>query len=82
MPTYSYACDACGHEFEKVQRISEAATRAVGDPLYAGVDVCVTRRKRVPYVLEVNAFGDLLPRVLVDGRDTYTAEIVAALEAA
>ena len=24
MPTYSYLCDACGSEFEKEQRISEA----------------------------------------------------------
>jgi putative FmdB family regulatory protein len=23
MPTYSYACDACGHQFEKEQRITE-----------------------------------------------------------
>ena len=23
MPTYDYACDACGHTFEKVQRITE-----------------------------------------------------------
>jgi putative FmdB family regulatory protein len=23
MPTYSYACDACGHAFEKEQRITE-----------------------------------------------------------
>lgn len=23
MPTYNYACDACGHGFEKEQRISE-----------------------------------------------------------
>ena len=23
MPTYDYACDACGHEFEKEQRITE-----------------------------------------------------------
>jgi putative FmdB family regulatory protein len=23
MPTYEYRCDACGHEFEKEQRISE-----------------------------------------------------------
>ena len=23
MPTYDYACDACGHEFERVQRITE-----------------------------------------------------------
>ena len=23
MPTYEYACDACGHEFEREQRITE-----------------------------------------------------------
>jgi len=23
MPTYEYSCDACGHEFERTQRISE-----------------------------------------------------------
>lgn len=23
MPTYSYQCDACGHEFDKEQRITE-----------------------------------------------------------
>jgi len=23
MPTYDYACDSCGHEFERVQRITE-----------------------------------------------------------
>lgn len=23
MPTYEYACDACGHEFEREQRMSE-----------------------------------------------------------
>ena len=27
MPTYQYACDACGHEFEREQRISEDAIK-------------------------------------------------------
>jgi putative FmdB family regulatory protein len=27
MPTYDYACDACGHEFERVQRITEKALK-------------------------------------------------------
>ena len=27
MPTYSYRCDACGHQFEQVQRITEAPTK-------------------------------------------------------
>ena len=25
MPTYEYACDACGHQFEAVQSFAEAA---------------------------------------------------------
>ena len=25
MPTYSYRCDTCGHQFEAVQRFSDAA---------------------------------------------------------
>ena len=28
-------------------------------------------------VAEVNAFGDLLPRVLVDGLDTYDTQVAA-----
>jgi putative FmdB family regulatory protein len=27
MPTYNYRCAACGHEFERVQRITEEALR-------------------------------------------------------
>lgn len=64
----------------RVQRTAESAAAAVaGDALYAGVDVAVARGLKREAVLEVNAFGDLLPRVLVDGRDTYAAEIHAAL---
>ncbi len=27
MPTYEYSCEACGHEFEREQRITEAAIK-------------------------------------------------------
>lgn len=27
MPTYEYECDACGHAFEKLQRMTDAAVR-------------------------------------------------------
>ncbi|MBL8604178.1 MAG: zinc ribbon domain-containing protein [Myxococcales bacterium] len=27
MPTYSYRCNSCGHQFEKVQRITEEAIK-------------------------------------------------------
>lgn len=44
--------------------------------LYVGVDVLLTPRFRSA-VLEANAFGDLLPGMLCNGRDTYEAEVVA-----
>ncbi len=31
MPTYDYACDACAHEFERVQRITENAIKKCPD---------------------------------------------------
>jgi putative FmdB family regulatory protein len=31
MPTYHYACDACGHEFEREQRITEKPVKKCPD---------------------------------------------------
>lgn len=45
--------------------------------LYAGVDLAVAPDFRGHAVLEVNAFGDLLPGVLDCGLDTYSAELSA-----
>jgi hypothetical protein len=45
--------------------------------LHVGVDLLLTPGYRRHAVLEVNAFGDLLPGVLCDGQDTYKAEINA-----
>jgi hypothetical protein len=45
--------------------------------LYAGIDLLIANGFRKHAILEVNAFGDLLPNVLWNGRDTYTAEIEA-----
>ncbi len=42
--------------------------------------MAVARGLKRTAVLEVNAFGDLLPRVEVAGQDTYTAEVAAVLE--
>lgn len=42
---------------------------------YAGLDLLIAPGFRRHAILEVNAFGDLLPRVLDDGDDTYTAEV-------
>jgi hypothetical protein len=45
--------------------------------LHAGVDLMFRTGWRDHAVAEVNAFGDLLPRVLADGLDTYGAQIAA-----
>lgn len=47
--------------------------------LYAGFDVLVEPDFRTTRILEVNAFGDLLPRILHEGRTTYEWEIIEAL---
>jgi glutathione synthase/RimK-type ligase-like ATP-grasp enzyme len=40
---------------------------------YACLDILVSTDLEQGYILEVNAFGDLLPRVLYQGRNTYQA---------
>ena len=47
--------------------------------LYAGIDLRISPDYRRHTVLEVNAFGDLLPDVLCDGLDTYATELSAVL---
>jgi glutathione synthase/RimK-type ligase-like ATP-grasp enzyme len=56
--------------------------RAVGRVLPAGhlgVDIAITRGFRDVVVLEVNAFGDLLPGLRMDGLDPYGVQIVSRL---
>jgi hypothetical protein len=43
--------------------------------LHAGFDVLIEPNFRTARILEVNAFGDLLPGILHEGRDTYTWEV-------
>ncbi|GLY07702.1 MULTISPECIES: STM4014 family protein [Actinoplanes] len=47
------------------------------DTLQVGVDLMFRVGWRDHAVAEVNAFGDLLPGVLADGRDTYQAQVEA-----
>lgn len=46
---------------------------------YAGIDLLITTGYRHHAILEINAFGDLLPGVLHNGLDTYSAELRAWL---
>ncbi|MEZ0297040.1 MAG: STM4014 family protein [Candidatus Methylacidiphilales bacterium] len=60
-------------------RVAEdAMARAFPQCLYAGLDVMMTTGVHRPYILEVNAFGDLMPNLpsLTDDADTYTRELL------
>jgi hypothetical protein len=59
------------------QRACEAAAACFPRSLYAGLDLLITPDFRRHAVLEINAFGDLIPGILHAGRDTYTTEILA-----
>ncbi|MFG1698552.1 STM4014 family protein [Nonomuraea sp. NPDC049309] len=68
--------------WERVLEVCTAAARCFPGSLTTGVDVMVGADWRSVAVAEVNAFGDLLPR-LVDfsghGRDTYAEQVEAVL---
>jgi hypothetical protein len=63
----------------EARRCCELAMACFPASLYAGIDLLIAAGYRRHAVLELNAFGDLLPGVLWDGVDTYAAEILAAL---
>jgi hypothetical protein len=50
--------------------------------LYAGLDILIPSSDTSPYLIEVNAFGDLINDSLCNGKTTYTTEIVAINERA
>jgi len=63
--------------WEAAMHTCEAAMACFKGSLYGGVDLLFTPDFKRHAVLEVNAFGDLLPEVLHDGLDTYDAEVQA-----
>ncbi|WP_017571186.1 STM4014 family protein [Nocardiopsis halotolerans] len=56
---------------------AEAAAACFPRTLYAGVDLLASPGWREFTVCEVNAFGDLIPGVLHEGRDTYAEQLHA-----
>jgi glutathione synthase/RimK-type ligase-like ATP-grasp enzyme len=57
---------------ESAFRLAEKAARCFPDSLYAGVDILIDSRHRA-LVAEINAFGDLLPRLIHRGESPYSA---------
>jgi len=67
-------------QWELARRNCERAA-SLFDSLYMGIDLLFTPDFKRHALLEMNAFGDLLPGVLSHDQDTYTAEIVSSLKA-
>ena len=63
--------------WDAARRTCEQAARLFPGSLYLGIDVLISPGYRSHAILEVNAFGDLLPAVLSNGVDTYAAEVLA-----
>jgi glutathione synthase/RimK-type ligase-like ATP-grasp enzyme len=61
---------------EAAFRVAESAAASFPDSLYAGVDILVDTRHRA-LVGEINAFGDLLPRLTHRGESAYSAIVKA-----
>lgn len=59
-------------KLEAAFRLAEQAAARFPDSLYAGVDILLDTQHRA-LVGEINAFGDLLPRLLHRGESAYTA---------
>jgi hypothetical protein len=57
---------------EAAFNVAEKAAACFPNSLYAGVDVLIDSRHR-PLVAEINAFGDLLPRLTHRGESAYAA---------
>ncbi|MBD0265047.1 MAG: STM4014 family protein [Tolypothrix sp. Co-bin9] len=63
--------------WEVMKQSCEAAAGLFPNSLYCGVDLLVFPDFRNHAILEINAFGDLLPGITWNGLDTYTSEIKA-----
>jgi hypothetical protein len=61
--------------WDSAMRNCELAMECFPESLYAGVDLLFTPDYRRQAVIEVNAFGDLLPGALWQGEETYVAEL-------
>lgn len=70
---------AAGARWQMVLDVCEQAAAAFPHALYVGWDVLVTPGLRRAYVLEGNAFGDLLPNVFHNQRTTYAESVCSSL---
>ena len=62
-----------------MKKTCEASAALFPNSLYCGVDLLVAPDFQHHAILEINAFGDLLPGITWNGLDTYTSEVQAML---
>lgn len=63
--------------WRQYMQLAEEAVAAIPGTYCAGVDLLVSNDPDLIYIGEVNAFGDLLPNVWYQGRDTYASWIAS-----
>jgi hypothetical protein len=61
--------------WRQAMETAESVARVFPNSLQLGVDLALAPGFRAPVVLEVNAFGDLLPGVLWRGQDSYRSQV-------
>ena len=59
---------------DDAKELAVQAVDKIGGLFYAGVDVAISNKNQ-SYVLEVNAFGDMLLRIFQNGMNTYEYEL-------
>ncbi len=65
-------------QWQQIDQLVSDVMRNFSKSLYAGLDILLPRSQdKSPILLEANAFGDLLPRLLHNGQNTYQAELTA-----
>lgn len=61
-------------------RTCERAAACFPKSFYCGIDLLIAPNWQDHYILEMNAFGDLLQGITWEGQDTYTTEIAMWME--
>ncbi|MGG6268173.1 STM4014 family protein [Leptolyngbya sp. AN03gr2] len=64
----------------EMMRTCERAGACFPKSFYCGIDLLIAPNWKDHYILEMNAFGDLLQGITWNGQDTYTTEIEMLME--
>jgi glutathione synthase/RimK-type ligase-like ATP-grasp enzyme len=64
----------------EMMRTCERAAGCFPKSFYCGIDLLIAPDWKDHYILEMNAFGDLLQGITWNGQDTYTTEIGMLME--